>query len=167
MGFSAPLSGSIAYVESMSDFSPDATRYATSGAKTTPRTEDRYVSLVRKGYAAFNSGDIETLMSLFSHDVVQHVPGTSPLAGDYKGVESVLGYYAKLGELTDGTFRAHLIDAHGDGRGHVTSLHQVIATRGGVTRVSRGSIVFTFLGDKVTELLELRADLAGDDAFLS
>jgi hypothetical protein len=33
--------------------------------------------------------------------------------------------------------------------------------------VSRGSILFTFLGDKVTDLLELHADLAGDDAFLS
>jgi len=33
--------------------------------------------------------------------------------------------------------------------------------------VSRGSILFTFLGDKATDLLELRSDIAGDDAFLA
>jgi len=149
------------------DISPDATRYAKGGTKTAPQAEDRYLSLVRKGYNAFNSGDVQGLVTLFSHDVSQHVPGSSALAGDYKGVEAVLGYLAKLGEVTDGTFRAHLIDCHGDGQGHVVAVHQTTATRNGVTRVSRGSIVFTFLGDKVTDLLELHADLAGDDAFLA
>jgi len=149
----------------MVDTSPDATRYASKG--TTAPSEDRYLSLVRKGYAAFNAGDIETLAGLFSHDVVQHVPGNNPLAHDYKGIDGVLGYYAKLAETTGGTFTANLIDVHGDGHGHVTAVHQTKATRNGVTRVSRGSIVFTFLGDKVTDLLELHGDLAGDDAFLS
>ena len=110
---------------------------------------------------------IATLKGLFSHDVIQHVPGDGPLAGDYKGADAVLSYYGKLAELTNGTFRAHLVDVHGDGHGHVTSIHVLAATRNGVTRVSRGSIVFTFLGDKVTDLLELHGDLAGDDAFLS
>jgi len=151
----------------MVDVSPDATRYARGGTPPIAQSEDRYLALVRKGYAAFNSGDIETLVGLMSHDVIQHVPGTSELAGDYKGIDGVLGYYAKLGEMTGGTFQASLIDVHGDGHGHVTAVHQVTATRNGVTRVSRGSIVFTFLGDKATDLLELHADLAGDDAFLS
>ena len=35
----------------------------------------------------------------------------------------------------------------------------------GVTRVSRGGILFTFLGDRATDLLELREDGPGDDAF--
>ena len=150
----------------MIDVSPQATSYAKGQAAPTALSEDRYLSLVRKGYQAFNTGDVATLMGLFSHDVIQHVPGEGPLAGDYKGADAVLGYYGKLAELTDGTFRAHLVDVHGDGHGHVTSMHVLSATRNGVTRVSRGSIVFTFLGDKVTDLLELHADLAGDDAFL-
>jgi ketosteroid isomerase-like protein len=151
----------------MVDVTPEATRYAKGQSGPTTQSEDRYLALVRKGYAAFNSGDIETLVTLMSHDAIQHVPGTSPLAGDYKGIEAVLGYYAKLSEITDGTARAHLIDVHGDGHGHVVAYHQVSATRNGVTRVSRGSILFTFLGDKVTDMLDLAGDLAGDDAFLS
>lgn len=150
----------------MIDTSPDATRYATGGVKT-PVSEDRYLSLVRRGYEAFNDGDVKTLASLMSQDVVQHVPGESTLAHDYKGIDAVLGYYGQLAEMTDGTFRADLIETHGDGHGHVVAVHQLCATRNGVTRVSRGSILFTFLGDKVTDALELRADVAGDDAFLS
>lgn len=147
----------------MVDFSPDATRYAR--ASDLEAAEDEQMAMVRRGYGAFNSGDVDTLRSLMSRDVVQHVPGSSELAGAYKGIDSVLAYYGKLGELTGGTFRADLIETHGDRQGHVVALHQISATRNGVTRVTRGSILFTFLGDKVTDLLELRADLPGDDAF--
>jgi len=150
----------------MVDQSPEATRYAKGGTPA-PVSEDRYVALVRRGYDAFNNRDIETLVSLMAKDVVHHVPGTTALAGDHKGIESVLSYYGALDELTNGTFRADLIDAHGDGHGHVIAIHQTSGTRNGVTRVSRGSILFAFLGEKMTDLLEAHADLAGDDAFLS
>ena len=124
-------------------------------------------SVLRRTYDAFNARDVDGLRSLFAHDVAAHAPGTGPLAGTYKGVDNVLGYYGQLGELTDGTFRADLVDLHGDGHGHVISVHQLSAVRNGVKHVSRGSILFTFLGDKVTDLLELHGDLPGDDAFLS
>ncbi|MDQ1720243.1 MAG: hypothetical protein QOE89_4196 [Pseudonocardiales bacterium] len=45
--------------------------------------------------------------------------------------------------------------------GHIIALHETTVTRAVVTRVSRGSILFTFTGVKATDLLELRADLAG------
>jgi len=150
----------------MVDTSPEATRYASGGAAA-PAAEDRYIELVRRGYEAFNTADVETLVSLMAHDVVHHVPGASTIAGEYKGIQAVLGYYAKLGELTGGTFRADLIDCHADGRGHVVAIHQVTASRNGVTRVSRGTVLFTFLGEKMTDLMEFHADLVGDDAFFA
>ncbi|GAA1938437.1 hypothetical protein GCM10009815_36620 [Nocardioides marmoribigeumensis] len=151
----------------MVDISPEATRYAVTRPTDIASPDDQWMTLVRRGYAAFNSGDVETLLGLFSKDVVQHVPGHGPLAGTYKGPEAVLGYYGKLAELTGGTFRADLVDVHGDGSGHVCATHQTSATRNGAKRVARGSIVFTCIGDKVTDMLELRADLPGDDAFLA
>jgi ketosteroid isomerase-like protein len=148
----------------MVDVSPDATKYATAkGAES----DDQHMKLVRRGYEAFNTGDVDTLMGLFAKDAVQHVPGNGPFAGTYKGPESILGYYAKLSEHTGGTFRAHLVDVHGDGSGHVVARHLIEAERNGQTRVSPGSIVFTFVGDKATDLLQCSADLAGDDAFMS
>lgn len=148
----------------MVDISPEVMGYA---AATGAENADRYLDLVRRGYAAFNAGDVDALVSLMSHDVVQHAPGNSPISGDHKGIEAVLAYYGKIADMTDGTFRVDLIDVHGDGRGHVVAIHQSTATRGGTTRVSRGSILFSFLGDKATDLLEMHADLAGDDAFMS
>jgi ketosteroid isomerase-like protein len=150
----------------MVDYSSEATRYARPAAAQSP-ADDKYMTLVRRGYDAFNRGDMETLRSILAHDCVQHVPGSGPVAGTYKGLDAVLGYYAKLAELTDGTFRAHLIDVFGDGQGHVTSLHQITAVRNGETRSSRGTILFTFLGEKATDLAQMHADLPGDDAFLS
>lgn len=149
----------------MLDYSADATRYARAAGIAQP--DDAAMALVRRGYAAFNSQDVDTLRTIFAADAVQHVPGHGPLAGTYKGVEAILGYYGKLAELTDGTFRAHLIDVHGDGHGHVVAAHQTSATRNGESRTSRGSIVFSVVGDKATDLLEVRADLPGDDAFFS
>lgn len=149
----------------MVDCSPDATRYASRGAPAP--ADDTAMTLVRRGYAAFNTGDVDTLRTILAADVVQHVPGTGPLAGTYKGLDSVLGYYGKLAELTGGTFRAHLVDVHGDGQGHAMALHQMVASRNGAERVSRGSIVFSFVGDLATDLLELHGDLTGDDAFFA
>jgi len=151
----------------MIDVSPQLTRYAVGRPTDIEPPDDAAMKLVRKGYEAYNAQDLETLRSLFAADVTQHVPGRGPLAGTYKGVDNVLGYYGKLAELTDGTFRADLVDVHGDGRGHVVAVHQLSSMRNGVKRVVRGSLVFTFVGDLVTDLLELHGDLPGDDAFFS
>lgn len=151
----------------MVDFSPETTRYARGRAAQAGEPDDKYMALVRRGYDAFNTGDFETLRTILSHDAVQHVPGTSQIAGAYKGIDAVLAYYGKLAELTDGQVRADLINVFGDGQGHVTALHQTTATRNGVTRVSRGTILFTFLGDRATDLLEMHEDLPGDDAFFA
>lgn len=151
----------------MVDYSAEATRYAQGRAAGAAAPDDKYMTLVRRGYTAFNTADFDTLRSILSHDVVQHAPGTSQVAGLYKGIDAVLGYYGKLAAVTDGHFRADLIDVFGDGKGHVTALHQTTATREGVTRVSRGAILFTFLGDRATDLLEMHADLPGDDAFFA
>lgn len=151
----------------MIDYSPAATGYAQRRPAGIAAAEDSAMRLVARGYEAFNAGDVDTLRQVMAADVVQHAPGHGPFAGTYKGIDAVLGYYRKLAEYTDGTFRAALIETHGDGEGHVTAIHQMTAMRNGTRRVSRGSILFTVIDDKATDLLELRADLAADDAFFA
>jgi ketosteroid isomerase-like protein len=149
----------------MVDFSPDATKYAVGMPAGLAEPDDEAMKVVRRGYEAFNAGDMETLRSLMAADVAQHVPGHGQLSGTYKGIDRVLEYYGRLAELSGGTFRADLIDVHGDGAAHVVAVNQLTAVVNGKKRVTRGSILFTFVGDKVTDMLELRADLPGDDAF--
>jgi len=47
--------------------------------------------LVRRGYDAFASGDMDTRRELFDPQIVWHFAGRSPLAGDHRGVDAVLG----------------------------------------------------------------------------
>jgi ketosteroid isomerase-like protein len=151
----------------MVDYSSELTGYARGRAADLAPADNEHMTMVRRGFDAFNTGDMDALRTLMAHDVVQHVPGTSQVAGVYKGIDAVLGLYAKLFELTEGTLRCDLIDVFGDNQGHVTATYLMTATRGGVTRVAREALLFTFLGDRVTDLLELHSDLPGDDAFFA
>jgi ketosteroid isomerase-like protein len=106
---------------------------------------------VRRGYQAFSEGDMETLGSLYTDDVVQTMSGNNQLSGEYKGRDNVLGLYGKLFELTGGTFKAELksVKAEGD---KVVSVHHSQGERGGKTLSDDESIAFTFSGDKISRL---------------
>src|SRR3954466_5875634 len=97
----------------------------------------RNIDNTKKAYAAFGSGDIATLTELIAPDCVWHVGGRSQLAGDYVGHEQILGYFAKLYELTEGTFSATLTDIGETEAGLVTCLVTVNGRREGVTLTTR------------------------------
>ena len=59
--------------------------------------------LTRRGFDAFGKGDVDTLRELFDQDAVWHVPGRSQLSGDHRGMDAILGNFAKTAELTGGT----------------------------------------------------------------
>ena len=60
--------------------------------------------------------------------------GNKPLAGEYKGVDAILGYYGKLFELSDGTFTAELETMKVEGDDSVVATHRDKAKRGDTTR---------------------------------
>ena len=93
--------------------------------------------LVRRGYDAFAKGDMDTLRELFDPGIVWHFPGRSPLAGDHRGVDAVLGFFGRTMELTAGTFRAELHDVVGDDR-HAVGMHlATVSVRAGPLRIAR------------------------------
>ena len=49
---------------------------------------DENAAVVRRGYEAFNSADMETLTEIFDESASWHTPGRSPLAGDHQGREA-------------------------------------------------------------------------------
>jgi ketosteroid isomerase-like protein len=65
---------------------------------------------LRKGYAAFAAGDMETVAALFADDIAWHQAGNSPLAGDVAGKDAVFGIFGQLVELTGGTFGQEIHD---------------------------------------------------------
>ncbi len=65
----------------------------------------RNIELARKGYAAFDSADIEAVMALITDDCVWHAGSIGPLAGDYTGKDAILDFFMKFGQLTEGSRR--------------------------------------------------------------
>ncbi len=119
---------------------------------------------VRRGYKAFTDGDMETLGSLYTDDVVQTMPGNNKVSGEFKGRTDVLALYGKLFELSGGTFKADLksVDADGD---KIVAVHSSKAERDGRTLDGTETIAFTFAGDKISRLDLTAADVAAQDAF--
>jgi ketosteroid isomerase-like protein len=83
--------------------------------------------------AFYAGGDAEQVRELLADDIEWHVPGGSPIAGDYHGVEAVLGYFAKRRDLAKSTFRMDPVEIL-IGDEHVAVLTDGSAVVGGVER---------------------------------
>jgi ketosteroid isomerase-like protein len=90
---------------------------------------DENLAIVRRGYEAFNKGDMETLTELFDEGAAWHLPGRSSLAGDHEGRDAAFAYFAQLGQETGGTFQAELQHLLADDGGRVISIQRNTAER--------------------------------------
>jgi len=93
--------------------------------------------------------------------------GSSQVAGEYNGVDAVLGYYGKLFELSDGTFRAELQSVRVEGDDTVVATHRDKGQRGDKTLDQDEDLTFTISDGKITRLVEKHSDQATYDAFWS
>ncbi|MEO7069758.1 MAG: nuclear transport factor 2 family protein [Nostocoides sp.] len=68
-------------------------------------------SVVNRLYQAIADKDLGTAEACFASGAVWHLPGSSPISGDHVGWQQIRDdFLAKLGPLSEGTFRADLID---------------------------------------------------------
>ena len=120
--------------------------------------------LVRRGYEAFNSADVETLRELFADTTIFHEPGRSPISGDYQGLDQVLGFFGALAERSGGTFRASLHDVVANDA-HVVGLHSSEGEREGRRAHSPTVLVFHLRDGRVTETWSHHSDQYEFDEF--
>lgn len=59
---------------------------------------------------AVSDGDLDRLESQLSDDIVWHVGGDHPLAGDYRGREAVRRYHTRVAALSSGSLRLEPVD---------------------------------------------------------
>jgi ketosteroid isomerase-like protein len=118
--------------------------------------------VVRRGYEAFQKGDLAAFDALLSEGCVWHVPGRSQLAGDKKGRRATVEYYAKLGELSEGSIHVDVHDIFANDE-HVVGLHRASAQRSGKSYDTTEVIVFHVAGGQVTEAWEHPFNLYGLD----
>jgi uncharacterized protein len=123
--------------------------------------------LVRRGYEAFNTADIETLTQILDENASWHTPGRSPIAGTYEGRDAVFGQFGRYGAETAGTFRAELKEVFTNGDGRVVGLHHNTAERNGRRLDTDCCIVFEIEDGRMVSGREYFYDLGNWDEFWS
>jgi ketosteroid isomerase-like protein len=120
--------------------------------------------LVRRGYEAFNAGDIATLRELFAEDAIWYAAGSGVLSGTKHGRDAVLAYFGELGARSQGSFQAAVQDIIG-GENHTVGLQQTHAESNGRTLDVATAIAFVLRGGKVIEGREFFEDTVKADEF--
>jgi uncharacterized protein len=124
------------------------------------------LELLRRGYAAYGSGDMDTINELFADDVVWHVAGRSPLSGDYNGKEQVFGFFAKLQEMSEGTSKVEVHDLLANDE-HGVAVVTESATRSGRNYEGNATHVLHLRDGQVTEFWDAHTDQYAADEFWS
>jgi ketosteroid isomerase-like protein len=132
-----------------------------------PQADHPNVDTVRAMFAAFRSRDLAAILQTIPESLVWHFPGQrGELAGAHRGREAVLGFVARVLELTGGTFDLELEDVVGGDR-NVIALFRGHATRGTKTLDNPTCLRVRFEHGKPAEIHEFVWDLYAVDDFWS
>ncbi len=122
--------------------------------------------LLQRAYGAFAEKDIPTVLGTFADNITWHVPGRSPLSGDFEGHEEVLGFFAKTMELSGGTFRIDIEEILCAGERAVV-ICTVSAERNGQSWSSPEVQVWRVVNGKAVAFHEFQGDQQTEDEFWS
>ena len=122
------------------------------------------MAMIRRGYEAFSTADLDTLSELIADDVVWHSRGGGPLDGDFLGRQAVFEMFGRLMQETGGTFRFEVDDilCNDDS---ATVLGRVTASRGGVTQTTKQVMVHRIRDGKTVEFWVATTDPKATVAF--
>ncbi len=127
--------------------------------------EHANVGRIKDGYAAFAKGDFAVLNELFAQDLLWHNPGRNQLAGDYRGREAVYGLFARLMEITEGSFQLEVQAVFADDERGV-ALVVSSASRGGQSVQATDAHIFRLRDGQVMEFWNASTDpYAYDELF--
>lgn len=105
------------------------------------------VAAYRRTADAFRARDFDAIRSLVAENVVWHVPGRHPMAGEIRGLDELVAWLSRLSELGF-TLREH--DVFGNDE-HVCALSYMGARRPGVVIEIRVTSVFHFRAGRQVE----------------
>ena len=120
--------------------------------------------LIQRGYDAFTRADLPAVFEVLDPGITWHVPGSSPLSGDYKGHGEVGGFFARTMELSGGTFAIDIQDIL-TASDRVVVLCTVSAERHGQAWSSPEVHVWRVAGGRAVDFREFQGNEQTEDAF--
>jgi uncharacterized protein len=127
--------------------------------------EHSNVARIREGYVAFAKGDFAALDELFAEDLIWHEVGRNQLAGEYRGRDAVYGFFGRLMQITEGTFRLDLHTILADDE-HAVALVTTTASRADKRMMVNDAHVFHLRDGKVAEFWSASTDQYAVDAVI-
>lgn len=116
------------------------------------------------GYAAFAAGDVPAVLDRFASDICWQVPGSNPIAGQYKGHAEVAGLFTDVLTRSGGTFHLDIHDILSDGD-RAVALVTEHAVAGGASLDAPAVHVWHFSDGKMAQFSGHYADPAAVDRF--
>lgn len=127
-------------------------------------TDHPNLEAARKGYAAFDRGDMGEVQNAMANNIVWHVGGENMMSGDYQGKEAVLGLFARIFEESGGTFKNTIHDILANDE-HGVALVNTTGSRGGRQLNERSVHSFHMKDGMMTEFWNFPEDQSAFDAF--
>ena len=131
---------------------------------TTARVGQDNVTLIERGYHAFGTGDMATLMGLYHPDAAFYTVPHDAAQGNYRGRDAIFTFFGELFKESEGTFKVTPIAlaAAGD---RVFVLQELSGARKGHSLQENSVMVFTVADGLVREMREFFAPQSGAEAF--
>jgi ketosteroid isomerase-like protein len=98
----------------------------------------------------YAGGEAEPLRAMLTDDVVWHVPGRNPIAGDHTGIDAVMDYFERRRALARATFQVHVREVLASG-------DLVVQLAGGTAQLGGRDVAWETIGifrvrdDKIAE----------------
>jgi ketosteroid isomerase-like protein len=125
----------------------------------------RVLARLHAAQAAFYAGgSAGALHEVLTDDILWVVPGANAIAGEYRGIDAVLDYFARRRDLADRTFRMHPGDVLVGQDDHVAVLTDGTATIDGVDHRWSTVGLYRLRGERVCACWLLPLDAAAFDA---
>jgi len=123
-------------------------------------------STIRKAYEDFARGDFPAVFAALDEAITWHVPGQSPLSGDYKGHDQVASFFQRTMDLSGGAFGIDVHNILAD-----QDLVIVLATVNAQRNQASGSFlevhVWRMENGRAVEFREFQGDERHEDRFWS
>ena len=121
--------------------------------------------VIRRAYAALAAGDMDDLEQCFARDAVWHEPGNNIYSGDRVGWPEIRDeFFALLGPLSRGAFRAELVDI-AIGQQYVVAIHRARGEYNSRTLDTTSFEVIRLARGRIQEVWASYANQAEVDAF--